>query len=126
MRTCSAVYRYADPRFTYAKGFGIVGHLFGDDFFLNVPNGLVGMLYYAITFVLSFTDDRWAVTAHYYLTIASNLSSFYLAFVLALIIRELCLVCLATYLINAASVVCVVAKLRRIKSRHSPQKPKSD
>lgn len=37
----------------YAKGFGIVGYLFGDNFIFNVPNGLVGMVYYATSFILS-------------------------------------------------------------------------
>ncbi|XP_025424887.1 vitamin K epoxide reductase complex subunit 1-like protein 1 isoform X2 [Sipha flava] len=36
----------------YAKGFGIVGYVFGEDVFFNVPNGLVGMIFYTVSFLL--------------------------------------------------------------------------
>lgn len=54
-------------RFRYAKGFGIVRHVFGEDSVLNVANGLAGMVFYAVSLALSTSrryDERyWTNTA---------------------------------------------------------------
>lgn len=39
--------------YRYAKGFGIVRYIFGEDSAFNVPNGLTGMLFYILSFMLS-------------------------------------------------------------------------
>ncbi|XP_050432635.1 vitamin K epoxide reductase complex subunit 1-like protein 1 [Adelges cooleyi] len=94
----------------YAKGFGIIRYVFGKDTLLNVPNGLTGMVYYALMFALSSSDNRRALDALYYLAIVSNLMTVYLACILVFVIRELCLVCVTTYLVNGLNLLCVLAK----------------
>jgi len=39
--------------YRYAKGFGIIRYIFGEDSTFNVPNGLTGMLFYTLSFALS-------------------------------------------------------------------------
>ncbi|XP_060840029.1 vitamin K epoxide reductase complex subunit 1-like protein 1 [Rhopalosiphum padi] len=106
----------------YAKGFGIVRYIFGENSAFNVPNGLTGMLFYVLSFILSCSDRHKIVNVHYYLAIMSNVSTFYLASVLVFIVRELCLVCLTTYFINAISLLCVSSKRRQLLSLSTDHK----
>ncbi|XP_025200235.1 vitamin K epoxide reductase complex subunit 1-like protein 1 [Melanaphis sacchari] len=109
--------------YRYAKGFGIVRYIFGENSAINVPNGLTGMLFYILSFMLSCSDRHKIVKVHYYLAIMSNISTFYLASVLMFIVRELCLVCLITYFINAISLLCVSSKQRKLLSLSTHHKP---
>ncbi|KAL5241530.1 hypothetical protein ACI65C_008940 [Semiaphis heraclei] len=107
----------------YAKGFGIIRYIFGEDSTFNVPNGLTGMLFYTLSFALSCSDRDNVVNIHYYLAIASNVSTIYLASVLVFVVQELCLVCLTTYFINAISLLCVSSKRRQLLLLSTHHKP---
>ncbi|XP_050519886.1 vitamin K epoxide reductase complex subunit 1-like protein 1 [Daktulosphaira vitifoliae] len=104
------------PAFTsrFAKGFGVFGYLLGNDSIINVPNGLVGMFYYIIFFLLGFSNNQSYVNMQYYLAILSNIMNFYLAYILIIIIKELCLVCVTTYLVNILSFLIVSIKRKTL------------
>ncbi|XP_013378655.1 vitamin K epoxide reductase complex subunit 1 [Lingula anatina] len=85
----------------YSKGFGIVRYLVGENHFLNVPNCILGILFYAIQIVLFCLSDHAIVTSFLFYTSAiAIIGSVYLAYVLFLVLHDLCLVCIATYIIN--------------------------
>ena len=51
--------------FRYGVGFGIVGKIFGDRFFLNLPNCVYGCIYFVIqasgkTFIIDLKKGKYA------------------------------------------------------------------
>ena len=48
-----------------------------------------------------FINTHWAVTLLYITSIMSCVGSVYLAFVLFFILKDVCLVCMATYVVNS-------------------------
>jgi vitamin-K-epoxide reductase (warfarin-sensitive) len=85
----------------YGKGFGILRHLLGEQHVLNVPNTVVGLIFYIVQLVLVHLSFDWATRAMLYACVVACLGSVYLAYVLAFVLRDLCIVCCSTYAVNA-------------------------
>ncbi|XP_050408303.1 vitamin K epoxide reductase complex subunit 1-like protein 1 [Patella vulgata] len=87
----------------YSKGFGIVGVLFGEDHLLNQRNCNLGILFYTVQILLAFLPNP-AVCSRLLLccSIAGGIGSVYLALILFIVLKDVCLVCITTYIINGA------------------------
>jgi len=62
---------------------------------LILPNALLGLGYYAVTFILAFINLRFV----FYLAIPSVLFTIYLMYI-SFKMKNACLVCIATYIVN--------------------------
>ncbi|XP_064613508.1 vitamin K epoxide reductase complex subunit 1-like protein 1 [Liolophura sinensis] len=61
----------------YGKGFGVVGLLVGKEHFLNMPNCLLGIVFYSLQIILACSSSGLAVTLAYYASILSCIGSVY-------------------------------------------------
>lgn len=69
-----------------------------------VSNALAGMLFYALVIILTVFDYERLLMI---VLVCGALMSIYLAYILYAKIKSLCLVCTATYIINAALLACM-------------------
>jgi len=87
---------------------------------MNQSNGILGMIFYAlqiifgkklrlflfqiisICFILGLITTPLFSKLALFSSVLACLGSLYLAFILAFILKDLCVVCIATYVINAA------------------------
>ncbi|XP_013186884.1 vitamin K epoxide reductase complex subunit 1-like protein 1 isoform X2 [Amyelois transitella] len=97
----------------YSKGFGVMPK----ESSLEVPNCIYGILFYCIMILLATFDQKFIVRLQFYLAIASVASSVYLAYLLAFVLRDFCIVCVSTYFINAALVGLVYKKDRLLTEK---------
>nr|ASF90528.1 vitamin K epoxide reductase complex subunit 1 [Conus ebraeus] len=86
---------------SYARGFGVVGKLFGSDSLLNARNCNLGIIFYlAYPVVDLFLRPSLAAPVLLLMSVSGILTSVYLAFILFFVLRDFCLVCVTTYFIN--------------------------
>jgi vitamin-K-epoxide reductase (warfarin-sensitive) len=64
---------------------------------LDLPNPVLGMCFYALVLLWPFADRRPVLLA----SAASLAFSGYLAYVLATVLRDFCIVCVTSYAVNA-------------------------
>lgn len=102
----------------YGTGFGIAGTLFGKNSKLNASNGHLGIIFYTLQIIFGRMRCETNIDAIFVLvgllpiplfgklalfsSALACLGSLYLACILAFVLKDLCLVCIATYIINAA------------------------
>lgn len=94
--SCSAV--FALPEGKMLSFFGIVPH----GHFLDLPNGFLGMLFYLYTFIRNIVGGKPFLFSSYVslcITSCAFASSLFLGHKLY-IIKELCVVCITTHVIN--------------------------
>jgi len=85
----------------YSKGFGLVRHLLSENHPLNLPNCLCGICFYLLQFCLGqFTYSHSIGMTLFLTSLLSCLGSVYLAYILAFILRDMCVVCISTYIVN--------------------------
>ncbi|KAL4658337.1 vitamin K epoxide reductase complex subunit 1-like protein 1 [Arapaima gigas] len=87
----------------WGRGFGLVQLLVSEDSILNQPNSVLGIVFYTLQLALGQCTASGRAT--HFLVWSSWLSmagSLYLAGVLLLVLGDFCVVCVSTYLINAA------------------------
>ncbi|KAJ7386664.1 Vitamin K epoxide reductase complex, subunit [Desmophyllum pertusum] len=65
-----------------------------------MPNCILGIVFYTTQLVLGILPLSWASAMLFMTSVISCVGSAYLAFVLFLVLKDLCLVCIATYVIN--------------------------
>lgn len=85
---------------SYSKGFGVVEILLGKEHFLNMPNCILGIIFYAMQLILGMTSFAGVPAVLFLTSIISCIGSAYLAFILFFVLKDLCLVCIATYIVN--------------------------
>ncbi|ESO97315.1 hypothetical protein LOTGIDRAFT_114833 [Lottia gigantea] len=87
----------------YAKGFGIMGVLFGKEHFMNQRNCNLGLVFYLLQLALVFQPyPVLASKVLFYSSIVCIIGCVYLAIVLFCILKDVCVVCIATYFVNGA------------------------
>jgi len=84
----------------YGMGFGFLGSVFGDKHMLNQPNTLFGAVFYALMAGLGYARNSKASLVQLNLAFISVFVSAYLAYNLFFNLKELCPVCIATYVVN--------------------------
>ncbi|XP_029648744.1 vitamin K epoxide reductase complex subunit 1-like protein 1 isoform X2 [Octopus sinensis] len=89
----------------YGRGFGIVEALVGKENFMNVRNCNLGILFYAAQIILSFFPGYIPIYMLYWSALISVLGCVYLAYILVFVLKDLCILCMATYVINACILV---------------------
>ncbi|XP_078376977.1 vitamin K epoxide reductase complex subunit 1-like [Oculina patagonica] len=87
---------------SYSKGFGVVEVLLGKEHFLNMPNCILGIVFYSSQLVLGILSFSWIPAILFMTSVVSCVGSAYLAFILFFVLKDLCLVCIATYVVNGA------------------------
>ncbi|NXX19645.1 VKORL protein, partial [Podargus strigoides] len=97
----------------WGRGLGLVEVVLGPDSVANVPNGAIGVLFYLLQGLLGAVPGRGAAAVLLGTSVASALASLWLAGVLAFGLRDLCLICLATYGLNAALLALNCRRWRR-------------
>ncbi|XP_076765632.1 vitamin-K epoxide reductase [Xylocopa sonorina] len=93
----------------YGKGFGIIPETSP----LNMPNPVYGLLFYALVALMS-TSNRYILSIQVViLAVCANILTIYLASILY-IQKNICIVCVSTYITNAVLLTLVVKKHRRL------------
>ncbi|OWA51896.1 putative Vitamin K epoxide reductase complex subunit 1-like protein 1 [Hypsibius exemplaris] len=94
----------------YGKGFGFLGNVFGDSHTLNQLNTVYGVLFYTLMAGLGFARNSKASLVQLNLSCISVCVSFYLAYVMYFDLKELCPVCISTYVVNILLLLLSVFK----------------
>ena len=87
----------------YGKGLG--GLIRGENIIAKIPNSVLGIVHYALMFLLSqgcFWESQLFSKLRLGLSLASGLPCFWLAYVLMFILHDTCSICITMYGINAA------------------------
>ncbi|XP_062566333.1 vitamin K epoxide reductase complex subunit 1-like protein 1 [Saccostrea cucullata] len=103
--SCSKVFKSR-----WGKGFGLIGLLIGDDHPLNLPNSVFGIVFYTLQVALTFSSSPSLASLQFYTSALSNLASVYLGYILYFILKDLCVVCMSTYITNAVLLVAIYNK----------------
>lgn len=107
----------------YGRGFGLIGQLFGEDHFLNQPNSIFGIIFYCIVIILGEAKTLKVAKIQLGLVASSNLMSMYLAYLLYFVLRDFCVICVSTYIVNvlltlvAFKRVSVLQRMVKVKSK---------
>ncbi|KAL7300432.1 hypothetical protein TKK_0006786 [Trichogramma kaykai] len=104
----------------FGKGFGLIPK----DSSFYLPNSIFGIVFYTIVASLSLFNHYWNTLLMLAATVLANSFSIYLAYVLYLL-KDVCLVCVTTYIINAILLVLSAKKLGEIKQAQQAKKKKS-
>ncbi|KAG8223297.1 hypothetical protein J437_LFUL001171 [Ladona fulva] len=120
----------------YGKGFGIMGPLLGETSTLNQPNSVYGMAFYSIVGLLFpsiAVEIFWkrmntssgciqspkVAKLQFWMSVLSNFGSLYLAYILAFILHDFCVVCVSTYVVNLALLILSLLRYKRLKELSS-------
>jgi len=118
--SCTTVFRSK-----YARGFGVVGTLMGDDdHVVNQPNSVYGLIFYALGFLLfACAGQRSKLVAEllFYMTILANFMSCYLGYLLYAVLKNLCYVCVATYAVNFVLLLLLYFNRRHLRNKIVPE-----
>ncbi|XP_030040871.1 vitamin K epoxide reductase complex subunit 1 isoform X2 [Manduca sexta] len=99
----------------YAKGFGLMN----DDSALKIPNCIYGTIFYCLMIFLTTFDQLLVVRFQFLLGAASILMCVYLAYLLAFVLHDFCLVCVSTYVVNGFLVYFTTKKMRLLSRKNA-------
>ncbi|XP_003124493.1 vitamin K epoxide reductase complex subunit 1-like protein 1 [Vicugna pacos] len=84
----------------WGRGFGLLGSIFGKDGVLNQPNSVFGLIFYILQLLLGMTASAVAALILMTSSIMSVVGSLYLAYILYFVLKEFCIICVITYVLN--------------------------
>uniref|UniRef100_A0A9L0S494 vitamin-K-epoxide reductase (warfarin-sensitive) n=1 Tax=Equus caballus TaxID=9796 RepID=A0A9L0S494_HORSE len=84
----------------WGRGFGLLGSIFGKDGVLNQPNSVFGLIFYILQLLLGMTASAVAALILMTSSIVSVVGSLYLAYILYFVLKEFCIICVITYMLN--------------------------
>uniref|UniRef100_A0ACB8EDB1 Vitamin K epoxide reductase complex subunit 1-like protein 1 n=1 Tax=Sphaerodactylus townsendi TaxID=933632 RepID=A0ACB8EDB1_9SAUR len=84
----------------WGRGFGLLGSIFGKDSVINQPNSVFGLVFYVLQMLLGTTASAVAALVLMMSSLVSVIGSLYLAYILYFVLKEFCIVCVVTYLLN--------------------------
>ncbi|XP_047991622.1 vitamin K epoxide reductase complex subunit 1-like protein 1 isoform X2 [Leguminivora glycinivorella] len=92
----------------FSKGFGLVpkGSM------LEIPNCIYGIVFYCLMILMTTYDDIVVVQAQLITSLLSVATCVYLAYLLLCVLKDFCLVCVSTYIVNGSLVYLVYRKLK--------------
>ncbi|XP_028042965.1 vitamin K epoxide reductase complex subunit 1-like protein 1 [Bombyx mandarina] len=93
----------------YAKGLGIID----EGSYLRLPNPIYGTIHYCIMIILSAYDSLVTTNIQFSLAGISSLLCCYLAYNLIYVLKDICVVCISTYLINGTMLFLIWSKFKR-------------
>nr|XP_021528322.1 vitamin K epoxide reductase complex subunit 1-like protein 1 [Aotus nancymaae] len=86
--------------YRWGRGFGLLGSIFGKDGVLNQPNSVFGLIFYILQLLLGMTASAVAALILMTSSIMSVVGSLYLAYILYFVLKEFCIICVITYVLN--------------------------
>ncbi|XP_054166843.1 vitamin K epoxide reductase complex subunit 1-like protein 1 [Oppia nitens] len=97
---------------SYGKGFGLLSAP------LDLPNPVFGVILYSLqAIVANILHTNLLLTKLYIIvSLISNLGSLYLAYILAFVLKNFCIVCVAIYVINFLQLMIAYNRYRIITS----------
>ncbi|XP_060950688.1 vitamin K epoxide reductase complex subunit 1 [Limanda limanda] len=98
----------------WGRGFGLVQFFVAQDSLLNQPNSLLGILFYTLQMGLGLSLSRKAAKLLVFFSWVSVAGSLYLAFILAFVLGDFCMVCVSTYIVNFALLFTNLRRRRAI------------
>ncbi|XP_071443731.1 vitamin K epoxide reductase complex subunit 1-like protein 1 [Hetaerina americana] len=104
----------------YGKGFGFVGPVLGEHSIFNQPNSVYGISFYCLIGALTFLDSSLASRIQFWISLFSNIGSAYLAYILAFILHDFCVVCVSTYFVNLVITVLTYLRFKNLKNHRTP------
>ncbi|XP_004076650.2 vitamin K epoxide reductase complex subunit 1-like protein 1 [Oryzias latipes] len=84
----------------WGRGFGLLGSIFGNDSALNQPNSVYGIVFYAFQLLLGMTVSAMAALFLMTTSILSVVGSLYLGYILYFVLKDFCVICITTYVLN--------------------------
>ncbi|KAL7987062.1 hypothetical protein Chor_005981 [Crotalus horridus] len=84
----------------WGRGFGLLGSIFGKESAINQPNSVFGLIFYILQMLLGMTASAVAALVLMMSSIVSVIGSLYLSYILYFVLKEFCVVCVITYLLN--------------------------
>ena len=105
----------------WGKGFGFVGPLTGlsDSHWAVQKNPVYGLVFYGLMALLCLCNVAFFARLQFYLSIAANLMSVYLGYVLYFELKGLCVVCVSTYVVNFFLLIASWCKLRHLRAANA-------
>ncbi|XP_076472892.1 vitamin K epoxide reductase complex subunit 1-like protein 1 [Babylonia areolata] len=97
----------------WGKGMGLVEKVLSKDSVFNQPNGVYGMAVYTFLVIMAFQPEFPASLIQAVVSFMTNLGSVYLAYILFFVLRDVCVICISTYVINFLIFLASLVKLRR-------------
>ncbi|XP_059482688.1 vitamin K epoxide reductase complex subunit 1-like protein 1 [Neocloeon triangulifer] len=109
----------------YGKGFGLVKLIAGEDSIFNVPNPVYGLIMYSTIFMFSLSPMNLTFSLiQVCQCILANVGSIYLGCILYFVLRDFCIVCVTTYVVNFILLICCTQKYNLVKSSSKSKKNK--
>ncbi|XP_056286198.1 vitamin K epoxide reductase complex subunit 1 [Pseudoliparis swirei] len=86
----------------WGRGFGLVQFFVAKDSLLNQPNSVLGLMFYTVQMGLGLSLSKRAAMLLVFSSWVSLAGSLYLAYILAFVLVDFCMVCVSTYIVNFA------------------------
>ncbi|EZA49048.1 hypothetical protein DMN91_009537 [Ooceraea biroi] len=102
----------------YGKGFGLIPKNY---WIIYQPNSIYGLIFYALLAILSTSNNYNYSAIVVVLGIVSNILSVYLAYILYKF-NDVCIVCVSTYIVNAAIMFFAIKKIRKLSTSDTREK----
>ncbi|XP_029313031.1 vitamin K epoxide reductase complex subunit 1 [Cottoperca gobio] len=99
----------------WGRGFGLVQFFLATDSLLNQPNSVLGIIFYTLQMGLGLSLSKKAAMSLVFFSWASVAGSLYLAFILAFVLGDFCMVCVSTYIVNFALLFTNIKRQRAIE-----------
>ncbi|KAK6473412.1 vitamin K epoxide reductase complex subunit 1-like protein 1 [Huso huso] len=84
----------------WGRGFGVLGSIFGKASAMNQPNSVYGLAFYVFQMLLGLTVSAMAALILMTTSIVSVLGSLYLGYILYFVLKNFCILCVTTYVLN--------------------------
>ncbi|PAA73001.1 hypothetical protein BOX15_Mlig005345g1, partial [Macrostomum lignano] len=106
--TCSKTFNSS-----YGTGFGLIGPLLGEDHILNQDNGVYGIIFFLMHFLLvCFAASKLGFCLRLLNSLALAAGSLWLAYILFYVLKHACIVCIAIYGLNLLALLLDICQLR--------------
>ncbi|XP_035520987.1 vitamin K epoxide reductase complex subunit 1 [Morone saxatilis] len=99
----------------WGRGFGLVQFFVPKDSPLNQPNSVLGIIFYTLQMGLGLSLSKKAAMFLVFSSWVSVAGSLYLAFILAFVLGDFCMVCVSTYIVNFVLLFTNLTRRRAIE-----------
>ncbi|KAJ8731397.1 hypothetical protein PYW07_004561 [Mythimna separata] len=97
----------------YAKGFGIIPK----ESPLRIPNPVYGIMFYCLIIFLTTFDQLFVGRLLFLIAVSSIPMCVYLAYLLAFVLHDVCVVCISTYIVNFTLVILAYKKMKAMAAK---------
>uniref|UniRef100_A0A2H1W9H5 vitamin-K-epoxide reductase (warfarin-sensitive) n=1 Tax=Spodoptera frugiperda TaxID=7108 RepID=A0A2H1W9H5_SPOFR len=97
----------------FSKGFGLLA----EESTLKIPNCIYGTIFYCLIIFLSTFDQVLVARMLFFVAVSSLPMCVYLAYLLAFVLHDLCVVCVSTYIVNFTLTILTYKKMKALASK---------